>query len=106
MSDHTAHTTYTSARRWAGALGATGLLTLALAAPASARPDPGTGGLHERTGQPEATTFEVPPPILIPVDDNAVEYLQLGAGILAGIALAGAGAVAASRYRHAHPHAA
>ena len=36
-------------------------------------------------------------------DDNALEYVQLGAGVLAGIALTGAGMAAASRRGHA-PH--
>jgi hypothetical protein len=38
------------------------------------------------------------------VDDNAIEVVQLGAGVLAGIVLAGAAAAGASRYRHNHAH--
>ena len=38
------------------------------------------------------------------IDDNGVEVLQLGAGLLAGLALAGAGAAAVSR-RTTHTHA-
>lgn len=38
------------------------------------------------------------------VGDNAVEPLQLGAGVLAGVALAGAGLAVASRRRHAPAH--
>lgn len=84
-----------SVRRTGSALGATALLALLLAAPAAARPDPGTGG---RDFGPVTTQPEPLPPA-IPMDDEAVEYLQVGVGILAGIALAGAGAALVSRRR-------
>ncbi len=101
----------TSIRRAACIAGATGLLALSMAGPASARQDPGTGSLKEQRcttscytpsaggGGGTVTTNG-------PTDDNAIEVLQLGAGILAGVALAGAGAVVASRRTHAraaHP---
>ena len=78
-----------------------------MAGPASARQDPGTGGAHEWTqwstpyeggtpaGGGSSVTFR-------PIDDNAIEVLQLGAGILAGVALAGAGMAMASRRTHGH----
>jgi hypothetical protein len=90
----------TRIRRAASVFGATGLIALSLAGPASARQDPSTGelprcttGCFEGGTAPGRTQF---------IDDNAVEYLQLGAGVLAGIALAGAGAAVASRRPH-HP---
>ena len=100
---------HTSIRRAASILGAAGLIALSMAGPASARPDPGTGGAHEWTqwssdfegGSAGGTTPTIPNP----VDGNGVEVLQLGAGVLAGIALAGAGMAAVSRRSHGHaPH--
>jgi hypothetical protein len=41
-------------------------------------------------------------PPVVRVDDNALEYLQIGGGLLAGMALAGAGAALVSRRNHAH----
>lgn len=99
----------TSIRRAASILGATGLIALSMAAPASARPDPGTGGAHEWTQWSEPYQGGSTGSTLTPTssaDDNAVEVLQLGAGILAGVALAGAGVAVASRRTHgraAHP---
>jgi hypothetical protein len=88
-------------RRGAAALGVSGLIALTLAGPAAARPDPGTGerpqctsGCYEGGATSSTQIFRV--------DDNAVEFLQLGAGVLAGIALAGAGLAVASRRSHAH----
>ena len=99
----------TSIRRAASILGATGLIALSMAGPASARPDPGTGGAHEWTQWSEPYKGGSAGSAMTPtnsVDDNAVEVLQLGAGILAGVALAGAGMAVASRRTHgraAHP---
>jgi hypothetical protein len=104
MSNSSTRTT----RRWAGALGTTGLLALALAAPAAARPDPGTGGLHERLNSTQLHQNDTGPvpggqvPGTTSADGTA--YLELGAGVLAGLALAGAGAVVVSRRRHSHGH--
>lgn len=91
----TSHTLRTS-----GLLAATALAGILLAAPAEARPDPGTGGRDFAPG----TSVPSPkgPPII--VDDGAVEYLQLGAGLIAGVALAGAGAAMVSRRHHRDPH--
>ena len=88
-----------SVRRTGSALGACALTALLLAAPAAARPDPGTGG----TDFPPGSSVSLPPGPSNGVDDDAVELLQVGAGILAGIALAGAGAALLSRRRHEHP---
>lgn len=103
MSDNSNHTT----RRWAGALGTAGLLALALAAPAAARPDPGTGGLHERLNSAQLhqnDTSPIPVPAVPSVATDGTAYLELGAGVLAGLALAGAGAAVVSRRRHSHGH--
>jgi hypothetical protein len=39
-------------------------------------------------------------PTVVFLEDHGVEYLQVGAGVLAGIALAAAGAVVVSRRNH------
>ena len=89
--------------RGAAAAGATGLIALSLAGPASARPDPGTGELPRCTsgcyvgGTVPGTAGADPT-----TGGVGVEYVQLGAGILAGIALAGAGMAVASRRNHTH----
>ena len=89
-------------RRSAAAVGAAGILALSLAGPASARPDPSTGELPRcSVGCFEGGTTSGGL-ATITVDDNAFEVLQLGAGVLAGIALAGAGMAVASRRSHAH----
>lgn len=101
----------TSIRRAACIAGTTGLLGLVMAAPAGARPDPGTGSSAEQRcstscyqgGTTDGSGVGVDLPA---TDDNAIEVLQLGAGLLAGLALAGAGVAVASRRTHAsgaHP---
>ena len=94
-------TRFTAFRRAAAVAGATGLIAISLAGPAAARDDHGTGTVQRCTSDcydfgstPIATTQD------LPLDDNAVEYLQLGAGLLAGVALAGAGMALASRRGH------
>jgi hypothetical protein len=87
-------------RRGASALGVAGLLALALAAPASARQDKGTGSLHDDVTI--APTNPVPTRIVL-TDDDALEYLQVGVGALAGMALAGGAAVAVGRRHRTHP---
>lgn len=82
------------ALRTGGVLAATALAGILLAAPAEARPDPGTGGTDPVVVTPE------PPRGPDPIDGGAVEYLQLGAGLIAGLALAGAGAAVVSRRHH------
>lgn len=100
----------TSIRRTASVLGATGLLALSMAGTAGARPDPGSGS----PGEQHCTTscFEggggaaTDTGTLLRVSENGVQLLQLGGGLLAGVALAGAGMAVASRRSHGHGHAA
>jgi ABC-type sugar transport system substrate-binding protein len=86
------NTRTSTVRRGFCALGAAATLGLALAGPAAARPEP---------GEPVS-----PKPIILvhKVDDNAFELFQVGGGILAGLALAGAGRAVASRRDHAGLH--
>ena len=95
----------TSIRRAATTIGATGLIAIALAGPASARPDPGTGSAAEQhcsvscyPGPDNAAPAAATPA----ADDNGIEVFQLGAGLLAGLALAGAGIAVASRRSQGH----
>ena len=95
----------TAFRRGAAAIGASGLIALSLAGPAAARPDPGTGELHEQSSvgvvdQPTLT----PVTQVIRIDDDALELLQLGAGAAAGLALGGAGMLLVSRRAHGRFH--
>jgi hypothetical protein len=98
----------TSIRRSASILGATGLIALSIAAPASARQVPGNGDWADQ--HCSVNCYEGPssgggrPTLTNPTDDNGVEVLQLGAGLLAGLALAGAGAAAFSRRTHSQAH--
>ena len=96
----------TSIRRSASILGATGLIALSMAGQASAREVPGNGDPTEQycttscyEGGTIVDTSSGPTP---QVDGGTVEYVQLGAGLLAGLALAGAGAAAFSRRSHGH----
>lgn len=69
----------------------TGFASLALAGPASAveAPDPEVGGLVNPTpGTPAA--------------DSDGNWMEIGVGALAGLALAGAGVAAAAGVRHRH----
>ena len=107
-------------RRGAQALGAAAIFVLAFSSPATARPDEAGGSqqgssataqitdeqnrchyLNECTG---ANRDSIPTPRPPESSGNGldVEYLQLGAGVLAGIGLAGAGMAATSRRRHGH----
>jgi hypothetical protein len=116
---------HTLQRRGAQALGAAAIFVLAFSGPANARPDEAVGSqqgssqsgqasqrqnechyLNQCSGSGEGSTGSTPRSQVVRVDDNAVEVLQLGAGLLAGFALAGAGAAAFSRRSHgqmAHP---
>lgn len=98
-----------SIRRTAAVAGTAGIIALSMAAPASARPDPGNGSQSEWScrslcyeGGTEGTSGSGLVPNVITTDDNAIELLQLGAGVLGGIALAGVGIAVASRRSHAH----
>jgi hypothetical protein len=99
------------------ALAGTVLVGLALAGPAAARPDSGMRdvGTSAPTLPYSQEAYEnhyLPPspepasPVVLRVDDNAIEVVQLGAGLLAGVALAGVGVAVSSRRTHgqlAHP---
>lgn len=88
--------TRTSAvRRGFCAVGAAAALGLGIAGPADARPEP---------GEPVPTVVITDPPPPGPRDDSALEWVQVGGGVLAGLALAGAGWAMASRRQHAGPH--
>lgn len=99
----------TSIRRTAAIVGTSGIIALSMAAPASARQDPGTGNQQEWScrslcyegGTPGSNVTSS-----LTADDGTIEVVQLGAGVLAGVALAGAGLAVATRRRHAHAHAA
>ncbi len=94
----------TSIRRALTVAGATGILAFSVAGPASARPDPGNGSQQEWSCLSDCyeggTTTG--PTSTITLDDNALELFQLGGGVLAGLALAGAGLAVASRRSHRH----
>ena len=92
-----------NALRTGGIIAATALAGIILAAPAQARIDPAGGGF----GPAQAPVVSQPVPAPDPgptVDDDAGEYLQLGAGLLAGLAIAGAAAAVVSRRQHQDPH--
>ena len=96
----------TSIRRAAAISGVTGIIALSGAGVASAREIPGNGSQEEfrcgvscyEGGTSGGLTSSIPS-----IGDDAVEILQLGAGVLAGVALAGAGLALASRHSHRHP---
>ncbi|WP_140736615.1 hypothetical protein [Pedococcus bigeumensis] len=99
------------------------LLGVTIAGSSSARQDSGTmdvgtsasgRGLsqdalenHWLSPLPQPAPPEAPAPRVVIrfIDDNSLEFLQLGAGLFAGVALAGAGAVMVSRRANGHlPH--
>ncbi len=107
-------------RRGASVFGASAFIGLALAAPAIAKPMPGpnasTGTVthgseyispdqqrayefHYGPSSGPGSTASTPSVTTIKADDGALEFLQIGAGALAGVALAGAAAVAMSKTR-------
>jgi hypothetical protein len=104
-------------RRGAQALGTAAIFMLALSGPATARPDQGGDARQASvTVQPSQEQYEChylnkctgaasssePAGRRL---GGSLEFLQLGAGVLAGVGLAGAGMAAASR-RNGHGHAA
>jgi hypothetical protein len=107
--------THIDGRRVAAGLGLALVLGATVAAPASAKQDPGPRPTvtlpYSQDVYENHYGTQVAPPVppaqpriqLRRIDDNAVEYVQLGGGVLAGIALAGAGMAMASRRSHAHP---
>jgi len=91
-------------RRSSAALGAAGVLALAVVGPAAARPDPGPGDIPRCTtgcfaGQ-DGHSLNLPP--ATQVVEGGVQVVQLGAGVLAGVVLAGAGMAVAARRTHRH----
>ena len=94
----------TPIRRALTVAGATGILAFSVAGPASARPDPGNGSQSEWSCQSSCYEGGTTPSgvTTVTIDDNALEMLQLGGGVLAGLALAGAGAAVISRRSHSH----
>ncbi|MFW5471632.1 hypothetical protein ACOCJ4_16480 [Knoellia sp. CPCC 206435] len=93
---------FTRSRRAASVIGATGFIALSMAGPASARQDPGNGSQAEWRCSTSCYEGPAGSGTTFGPDGNSVEVLQLGAGILAGLALAGAGVAVASRRSHAH----
>ena len=86
-------------------IGAAALVGLAMAGPASARPDDGEKAPQPRTNlvvSDPVTPQAKPETRVIRIDDNALEQLQIGLGALGGMALAGAAAGAVSARRHHH----
>ena len=112
--------TRTSAvHRAAAVMGAAAIIGLASTGPASARQDPGepiqkhfrpniTMPYDQRVyeshyGTTSGTPKVVPVTRVLRVDDNALEYLQIGFGAIGGLALAAAAAGAGgARRRHQH----
>lgn len=95
----------TTSRRAAAALAGTALAAIITVTPAHARQDPGELLTDAGTSQLDRSDGSQPGPASLTVDDDAVEYLQVGLGALGGMVLVGAVAAAASR-RHggsAHP---
>jgi hypothetical protein len=90
------NTRTTFSGRSLAALAVGGLLTLATALPATAGQAPGVV-LPDPVGTP------VPQTRVLFVDDNALEFIQIGLGAVGGIALAGAGAATMRSRRHHHP---
>ena len=85
----------TATRRLLSAGAATGVLALATAAPAAAKPEwTEPAGAVNGTSQPRVVIHEVS------VDDDAWEYVQIGLGALAGVTVAGTAAVALRRREH------
>ncbi|WP_353950721.1 hypothetical protein V6K52_13925 [Knoellia sp. S7-12] len=105
----------TSTRRAAAAVAATALAGLITITPAHSEAGPGDDGVitpaEVRVWENEHSLTPgggggapAPKSPTLTIDDNAVEYLQVGLGALAGIALAGGVAASAARHRnHAHP---
>jgi hypothetical protein len=75
-----------------------------------AKPVPGPaivlpGDVRRVDGQPTGSTpggASTTTRVVVPVDDNAVELVQVGLGVLAGLAVAGLGISTASAMRRRH----
>lgn len=82
----------TTTRRIASTFAAAAIASLATVAPAAAIPDPGPSIPTDSVGT-TAVVREI-----VHEDDDAVEYLQVGLGAAAGVALAGGAALALSAW--------
>ncbi len=116
MAPSTTTRSTTTGTRVAGLLATATLASLLTVTPAFARPDPGeplpTSGTS--TSRPDGSILQYSPPSTAPrslpspttvvIDDDAVEYLQIALGALAGMAAVGAVVAAGSVRRHAHVH--
>lgn len=100
--------------RAAAAVAVAALAGLVTVAPAHARTDPGpsSGGLspadvrvweNENSSTGGSGFNPGPSSLVTPIDDNAVEVLQIALGAVGGLAVAGAFAMAAGR-RHGDAH--
>jgi hypothetical protein len=102
----------THARRTSGAIAITALAGLFAIAPAYAADDVSgltpadvrvfeAGGSISGPAGGGGTSIQ-----FLPIDDNAIEYVQIGLGVLAGMVVVGAGVAAATTVRQrgqAHP---
>ena len=91
----------TTTRRALSTAAAAGVISLAAAVPATAAPDPGFPG---STGDPGQAQTGDSGTRQVLVDDNALEYVQIGLGALAGMTLAGAAAFGVRRVERHAPH--
>lgn len=92
----------TTNRRVLAAAAAAGILSLIVAAPASAKPE-----WNEPAAVPVGTSPTPAPEIQIRevlVDDDAWEYAQLGLGAAVGAAAVGAAVIAVRRREQRAPH--
>lgn len=91
----------TTARRILSSGAAAGLLSVAIAVPAAAKPEwtePAAASGGSTTSESTAVIRKVF------VDDDAWEYLQIGLGAVAGATVVGAAAVALRRREPRAPH--
>ncbi|CAN7503660.1 hypothetical protein [Knoellia sp. LjRoot47] len=104
--------TSTSTRRAAALLATMALTGLVTVAPAHAEAGPGDDGVitsaevrvwENEHSAPRDGSGSVTTPLLPPVDDNAIEYLQVALGAIGGLVVAGAIAAGAGR-RHGDAH--
>ncbi|WP_404383980.1 hypothetical protein LL946_01290 [Knoellia locipacati] len=100
---------HTTSRRAAAAAATTAVAGILTIVPAHARQDPGPS-VGAKDARPDGSSLQysapapaspsLPAPAMLVIDDGAVEYLQIGLGAVAGMAVVGA--VVASTRRHAH----
>ena len=87
-------------------IGAAALVGLAMAGPASARPDDGEKAPQQTSvqSQPASSAKGAQPSVtrVLRINEPGLQELQIGLGALGGLALAGAAAGAVSVRRHHH----